>query len=137
MTDNEKLPKLNYCGCKSSNTSHCAKVAVYKVKLITKKNDSENGEIALSYRCEEHKNKGTNSKKVIELNPFDQTDVLRKINDFLRSLIGTTIQAKVHTAKELQVKYLKENGAVMCFQPITKKWKYVYYNQIILIPKTN
>lgn len=127
----EPLPKLHYCACKSGMTT-CANVAAYRIKLQSKKNDSPDAETAYSYRCEEHKTRGTTNKKVIESNPLDQSESLRTIFSFLRSLVGTTIQSKAHTAKELEVKYLKENAGVMCFQPITKKWKYVYYNQIIL-----
>ncbi len=127
----EQLPILHYCTCKSV-ASTCSNIATYRVKLQSKKNDSPDAEIFYSYRCEEHKHKGTTNKKVIESISLDQSDSLRKIFSFLRSLVGTTIQSKAHTAKELEVKYLKENGGVMCFQPITKKWKYVYYNQIIL-----
>jgi len=128
----EKLPNLIYCGCKNSNTGHCASVASYHVKLRTRKNDSDTAETVWSYRCEAHKQSGTNKKKIVECNNLDQSISLQIINNFLKSLIGKKIQATVHSAKALEVKYMKENGAVMCFQPITKKWKYVYYNQVII-----
>lgn len=128
----EQLPKLNYCGCKR-NTGRCANVAVFKVKLRSKKNDSITAQTDYAYRCELHRQKGTTNKKIVETEAFDQSYALQKINNFLKSLIGKTIQSTVHSAQGLQVKYLKENGAVMCFQSITKTWKYVYYNQVILL----
>jgi hypothetical protein len=128
----EKLPKIKYCGCKHSNNGHCQNIATYLVKLRTRGNESPNAETVSGFRCSEHQLSGTNGKKVIEVYSLDQSSALQKINEFLKSLIGTKIRATVHSAKELEVKYLKENGAVMCFQPITKKWKYVYYHQVIL-----
>lgn len=130
MNNLAKIQKLNYCQCKHSNNGHCSSVATYQVKLRSRKNDHVTATTEWSYRCEEHKNTGTNGRKIIEANPFDQSYALQKINEFLKSLIGRNIKSTYHSARWLEVKYLKNNGAVMCFQPITKKWKYVYYNQI-------
>ncbi len=124
------LPKLKYCCHSVGQTGSCANVAKYHVKLCPRKDKPEAVKISSSYRCEEHKASGTTGKKVFETTPFDQTNELLEINNYLKSLIGKTIKSKVHTANGLEVKYIKDNGAIMCFQPITKKWKYVYYNQI-------
>ena len=60
-----------------------------------------------------------------------QSYSLTKINEFLHSLIGKNIVSKMHTARQLKVKYIKPNtGGIMCFQEHSKKWKFVYYNQI-------
>ena len=121
--------KLKYCDTKNSNTSHCANIAKYKVVLISRKNDT-NGERRNELRCEEHKNTGTNKKKVIECVLHEQQETVNKINTFLKSLIGKNIKSRFHTARQLRVKYLKDNCAVMCYQEHSKKWKYVYYEQI-------
>ncbi len=127
------IPKLNYCNCNLSNTSTCSNLAKYKVKLHRRK---EVGDVHLqfdtAFRCEEHKLTGTTGKKVFESIPYEQEIALKQVNDYLKSLIGKMIKSKVHTAKQLEVKYLKDNGGIMCLQPITKKWKFVYYNQIII-----
>lgn len=127
----EGLPKLKYCKCKSGNGSF-SKIATHEVKLRSRKDDPESIPIKgeLSYRCQLHSLKGTTGKRVFESIPFDQTLELQEVNDYLKSLIGKKIESRVHTAKELEVKYLKDNGGVMCLQPITKKWKFVYHDQI-------
>ena len=124
----ETLPNIKYCCNKTSNSSHCSSPAKYKVLLVSRKNDSE--KTMESFRCEDHKNSGTNGKKVSVLTAYNQDENLTKVFTFLRSLIGKKITAKVHTAKELEVLYVKETCGVMCLHPITKKYKFVYYNQI-------
>ena len=63
--------------------------------------------------------------------PFDQSYILTKISQYLTTLIGKNIVSKMHTARQLRVKYIKPNtGGVMCFQEHSKKWKFVYYEQI-------
>ena len=134
MANLANVQPLKYCGCKSSNTSSCSNIATYQVTLRKRKEFDKNPmELQYDYRCEEHKNKGTTSKKIHEANEFDQGFSLQKINDFLKTLIGKNIHSKFHTARELRVKYLKENGGVMCFQEHSKKWKYVFYNQIDVV----
>jgi len=114
---------LKYCG------NNCANIAIYKVNLV-KRGISENSKITFGYRCENHKLKGSCDKKVLDYLPYNQSEKLNIINEFLKTLINKNIHSNFHTAKELKVKYLKENGGVMCFQEYSKKWKYVYYNQI-------
>jgi len=126
----EKLPKIHKCECNHGQLMKCANVAKYSVVLRTRSNEGENAQKVNSYRCENHKNKGTTNRKVIEQTPLNQDDNLKIVYSFLRSLVGKTISSSYHTAKELEVKYVKENCAVMCLQPITKKYKLVYYNQI-------
>lgn len=123
---------LIYCKHKSGNTGTCANVATRQVKLCSRKEELSDVHLKYenSYRCEDHKISGTVGRKVFESLEFDQSFSLQKVNNFLNSIIGKTIKSKMHTAKGLEVKYKKENGGVMCFQPITKKWKFVYYNQI-------
>lgn len=123
---------LVYCKHKSSNTSSCGNVATRRVKLCRRKCDAPaDGEAAVtSYRCEHHAAAGTGGYRIFESEAFDQSAALRKVNNFLDSLIGKTIQSTVHTAKGLVVKYKKPNGGVMCFQPVTEKWKFVYYHQV-------
>ncbi len=121
---------LKYCQTKHSNTGHCAGVAAYNVVLISRKNDT-NGEKRNELRCEEHKGAGTNKKKVIECTPHEQQELVKKINAFLKSIVGKNIHATAHTAPQLRVKYVKElHCAVMCFQEHSNQWKYVYYHQI-------
>ena len=121
-----------YCCHKIGNTGTCSKFATRQVKLCSRKEelDAVHLKVEWSYRCEEHKQSGTVGRKVFESNEFDQSYAIQKVNEFLNSIIGKVIKCKVHTAKGLEVRYRKDNGGVMCFQPITKKWKYVYYNQI-------
>jgi hypothetical protein len=127
----EGVPKLKYCDKRSGHSIGCAQVATFQIWLCGK---GDNHVIKVhkvgGYRCDAHKNSSTVGRKVCEAHPFDQSYQLQKVNEFLRSLIGKMIQSKWHTAKELEVKYLKENGGVMCLQPITKKWKFVYCHEI-------
>ncbi|MHC0442350.1 hypothetical protein [Flavobacterium sp. 3-210] len=115
---------LKYCG------NSCAHLAKYKITLEAKVLTPKSEKPKTAYRCEDHKNKGTNGKKITNQVPFDQSEKLLKVNEFLQSLVGRNIHSRFHTARHLRVKYLKENGGVMCFQEHSKKWKYVYYNQI-------
>jgi len=118
---------LKYCNCKRSNTGHyCGNIAAYTVILAPKKGTGKN---IKQYRCEEHKQRGTGSKKVIDHSPFDQTALLGKITDYLKTIIGKNIKSNMHTARHLEVKYIKDAG-VMCYQNYSLKWKYVYYHQI-------
>ncbi len=126
------IEKLYYCDKKTGNTCKCSNIATRQVKL---KNKAEKDRITAQqewqYRCEKHAATPTVNKVVVESNPFDQSYSLTKINRFLHSLIGKNIVSKVHTARQLIVKYVKPNsGGVMCFQEHSKKWKFVYYEQI-------
>ncbi len=123
---NSSLPSLKYCSCKMSNTGTCAKLATHKTKLKSENTGIE----SFVWRCDEHTQKSTANKKYVGYELFDQSEAHRKVNEYLTSLIGKRIKSKMHTARELEVKYLKDNGGVMCFQPHSKKWKYVYYHQI-------
>lgn len=128
------LPELRnttivYCKKKLSNTARCSNIATQQVTLGFLNKDGEY-RFEISHRCDTHKHTGTVNGKVTDIVSIDQSNNLKKINNFLDSIIGKTIRSKVHTAKQLIVKYRKSNGGIMCLQPITKKWKYVYYNQI-------
>lgn len=131
-----KIQKLYYCQHGNKN-SHCSNIATHQVRLRSKKDKSI---IVMKsewqYRCDNHKNTGTKTKRVYQIDDLDQSYTLKKINDFLISLIGKRIKSNAHTARELEVKYLKSNGGVMCYQSHSKKWKFVYYEQIqeILTP---
>lgn len=132
MSNLANIQKLHYCDCRSGYKTTCSNVATWQVRMCSKK--EKDLEIHLKqiweHRCDKHKTKSTASKIVYKADPFDQGYALQMINNFLKTIIGKRIHSKFHTARELEVKYLKPNGAVMCFQPITKKWKFVYYNQI-------
>ena len=130
MSNLANIQKLYYCDCGGKNST-CSEVATHQVKL-SKKDDSLliPTKVWWEYRCDEHINKGTKSKRVYETSELDQSYTLQKVNAFLKSLIGKSIKSSMHTAKGLEVKYLKSNGGVMCYQPISKKWKFVYYEQI-------
>lgn len=123
---------LKYCQKNIGNTGTCSCVATRQVKLCDKESVGRAVKIKerWEYRCEEHATTGTVNYVVYESNPLDQSWNLQKVNQWLRQFIGKEIKSKVHTAKGLIVKYLKDNGGVMCFQPVTKKYKFVYYNQI-------
>jgi hypothetical protein len=124
---------LRYCGKNSGNfKATCSNIATWQVKLCHKNEKGKDFHLKVKYdyRCDEHKHSSTSDYMVFDTSPFDQGYALQKINDFLKSIIGKKIHSKFHTARELEVRYLKSNGGIMCFQPITKKWKYVYYNQI-------
>lgn len=125
----KNMTKLHYCNKKCSNTATCANIATRQVKLV----DSSE-KVECQYRCEKHATTPTVNKKVLEVNLFDQNHLLMEINKVLNTLIGKNIKSKMHTARELRVKYVKPNtGGVMCFQEHSKKWKFVYYNQIVSI----
>jgi hypothetical protein len=126
------IQKLHYCDKKSGNTCNCPNIATRQVKLKNKAfKDNPSATQEWQYRCEEHATTPTVNKVVVETNPFDQSYSLTKINEFLYSLIGKSIKSKIHTSKQLLVKYVKPNtGGVMCFQEKTKKFKFVYYEQI-------
>ena len=127
------IQKLYYCDKKSGNRCKCASIATRQIKM--KKKGEEHKLTAtqeLGHRCEEHATTPTVNKVVFESNPFDQGYSLTKISQFLHSLIEKNIVSKIHTARQLRVKYVKPNtGGVMCFQEHSKKWKFVYYDQII------
>jgi hypothetical protein len=133
MANIGNLKQLKYCECKSSNTGHCSNVATVQVILESKKDSSKDKK---EYRCNDHKQKGTAGYFVINSTVFSQRQELNDISDFLRSLIGKNIHSKVHTARHLEVKYIKGHGGVMCYQNFSRQWKYVYYNQIDFIHET-
>lgn len=132
MPNIANIQKLHYCDKKSGNTCKCANIATRQVKLKNKaQKDSPTAQQEWQYRCEEHATTPTVNKVVVESNPFDQSYSLTMINRFLHSLIEKNIKSKMHTARQLRVKYIKPNtGGVMCFQEHSKKWKFVYYEQI-------
>ena len=127
-----KIQKLNYCDKKSGNTCKCANIATRQVKLKNKADkDNLTATQEWQYRCEEHSTTPTVNKVVVDSSPLDQSYSLTKINKFLHSLIEKNIKSKMHTAIQFKVKYVKPNtGGVMCFQEHSKKWKFVYYDQI-------
>ncbi len=120
--------KLQYCQIKHG-TGQCSNLATHICCLIRKDGKQENN-VQEGYRCEEHKNNGTKSLKVKNILNFDQTIELKRVNEFLKSLIGKNIKSNFHSARYLEARYLKPNGAIMCYQNHSRKWKYVYYNQI-------
>jgi hypothetical protein len=132
MSNIANIQKLKYCDKKSGSSCKCANIATRQVKLKNKfENDSLNSHQEWQYRCEQHANTPTAGKVVFESKPLDQGYSLTKINRFLTSIIGKNIKSIAHTARELRVKYVKPNtGGVMCFQEHSKKWKFVYYQQI-------
>lgn len=130
MNNIANIQKLYYCQHGNKN-SHCSNVATHQIKLRSKKDTNKIPTKARwETRCDEHKNTGTKRWSVYEINELDQDFELQRTNEFLKSLIGKRIKSSVHTARELEVKYLKSNGAVMCYQNHSKKWKFVYYEQI-------
>ena len=132
MNNFGNIQKLHYCDKKSGNTSKCAEIATRQITMKRKDEvDVLTAKQEHGYRCEDHALTGTVNKKVVESLPFDQSFALTKIVKYLQSLIGENIVSKMHTAKQLRVKYVKPNtGGVMCFQEHSKKWKFVYYEQI-------
>lgn len=132
MSNIANIQKLYYCDKKIGNRCKCSNIATLQIKMKKKGEESilsanqEHG-----YRCEKHANTGTVNKSVVESIPFDQSFALTKISQFLHSLIGKNISSNYHTAKQLRVKFVKPNtGGIMCFQEYSKKWKFVYYEQI-------
>ena len=132
MPNIANIQKLHYCDKNIGNICKCGNIATRQVKLKNKaQKDSPTARQEWQYRCEEHITTRTANKVVVESKPFDQSYSLTMINKFLHSLIGKNIVSKVHTARHLRVKYVKPNtGGVMCFQEHSKKWKFVYYEQI-------
>lgn len=132
MSNIANIQKLHYCDKKSGNTCKCANIATRQVKLKNKaQKDNPTAQQEWQYRCEKHATTPTVNKVVVESNPFDQSYSLTMISKFLHSLIGKNIVSKMHTARQLRVKYVKPNtGGVMCFQEHSNKWKFVYYEQI-------
>ncbi len=125
------IQPLRYCQKRLGNTGTCSHVATYITDLCPKgEKESPIARQEQNYRCEEHKDSTTVSKEVYRVKEFDQSFTLHKINQFLKSIVGKNIKSSAHTARELEVKYLKDNGAVMCYQNHSKQWKYVYYHQI-------
>lgn len=126
-------PQIQIVRCckKMSNTGKCPFPAKHKVKMIGKKTQHITGPY---FRCDTHKETGTMKKFVAAFFPLDQKETIDQANEFMKTLVGKEIRATVHTAKQLIVKYVKpEICAVMCLQPITKKYKLVYFQQIILL----
>lgn len=70
--------------------------------------------------------------KIESIEEVDQSKNVEEINTYLRTLIGKNIRSTRDRAKALVPQYLGKNCAIMCLQPITRAYKYVYYNQIIL-----
>jgi len=131
MTNLANIQKLHYCDKKIGNSCKCANIATRQITMKSKEDQSLSATQTHGYRCEEHAITGTVNKIVTESLPFDQSFALTKISQFLHSLIGKNISSKFHTAKQLRVKFVKPNtGGVMCFQEFSKKWKFVYYEQI-------
>jgi len=132
MANIANIQKLYYCDKKSGNTCKCSNIATRQVKLRRKsEKDKLTASQELQHRCEEHANTSTVNKVVVESTPLDQSYSITMINRFLNTLIGKNIVSKMHTARQLRVKYVKpEKGGVMCFQEHSNKWKFVYYEQI-------
>lgn len=124
---------LIYCAKELSQTGSCSCLAKYKVVLQTKLNPT-NGEQRIEHRCETHKQTATAKKKVIEISPIDQTENLKEVNIFLKTFIGKIVPNKRHGCNPIG-RYLKDNGGIMCQNPVTLAWKYIYYNQIIKLRK--
>jgi hypothetical protein len=126
------IQKLHYCDKKSSNTCTCSNLATRKIKLKNKsEKDNPLANEKWYYRCEEHALTPTSNKVVVDNVLFDQSQALMQTNQFLNTLIEKNIKSRVHTTKQLLVKYVKPNtGGVMCFQERSRKWKFVYYEQI-------
>lgn len=125
------MEQLKYCQRKYGEHYTCSNLAVYIVKLVWRNRKcTDKIKDTVQYRCEKCKNHGTVGKKVVEQKPFDQSKELETVNIYLRSLVGRRINSSRHGASRLEVKYLKPNGGVMCFDDYSKKWQFVYYHQI-------
>lgn len=128
-----KLPTLIYCRKKIGNHATCGKIATHCVTMQNKKENVISKRQINVHRCDAHIKSSTSTKQVVSTMPIDQSKELYSINKFLYTIIGKRISSTFHTAKYLTVKYVKENGGVMCFQEVTKKWKFVYFRQISII----
>lgn len=72
---------------------------------------------------------------VISQEPFNQSESLGNVNRFLNDLVGKDVFSKWHRNTHSFIgKYLKENGGIMCQNEHTKKWKFVYYHEIVSQP---
>lgn len=126
------IQKLYYCD-KLSNNCSCGNIATRQIKMVNKrwKNNPDSCPTKImGYRCEEHSFKPTVNYFVGESNELDQEYAFTKINQFLKSLINKKIISTHHGKRPLIVKYLGKNCGIMCLNEFTKKWKFVYYNQI-------
>lgn len=122
--------KLKYCDKKSGNSSHCSKLATFQCKKQSK--DNPNGDIKFCFRCEEHKNSSTANQKIIDSIPFEQEEKLKKVFLYLNSLIGKEVFSSWHRNNYGFIgKYLKPNGGIMCQNDKTKKYKFIYYHEIL------
>lgn len=140
MENLANIQRLKYCGKLTGMSSSCPNVATKQVKLCNKKDLQKFIKLKyeMDYRCDEHEKTGTVSKSVYEIRDLDQCFELQIINNFLKTILGKKIISSYHRNSkgkhtELTVKYLKENGAVMCFDERRKSWEYVYYHQIKMI----
>lgn len=135
MSNLAGVQKLNYCDKKTGNNCKCSNIATFSVILKNRDNkDSLTAQQEWSYRCGKHSKTSTANKVVVESNPLDQSFSITIINRFLRSIINKSIKSKKHTAKSLIVKYVKNDKCgVMCFNEQSKKWLFVYYEQITSI----
>ena len=124
------LPNIAYCKYMIGDIG-CGRLAQYRVQLY--KRPGVPSIIKTSQRCEQHKLKGGKKWKVFDSQPLIQSDAIKTVMGFLRSIVGREIVSSFHTARSLEVKYVKENCGVMCWQPISKKWKFVYCNQIVSV----
>lgn len=122
--------KLKYCDKKSVNSSHCSNLAAYQCKRQSK--DNSNGEIKFCFRCNDHKNSSTANQKIIDSAPFEQEEKIKKVFLYLNSLIGKEVFSYWHRNNYgLIGKYLKPNGGIMTQNEKTKKYKFIYYHEIL------
>ena len=114
--------KLKYCGC------HCGQVATMQITLVNKKDENKK---RYDYRCDKHSRKGTKTYRVVNIDEFDQSWKLQKINEWLETLVGKKIMSSFHNVKTpFEVKYQKkEIGGLMCLSKYNH-WKLVYAEQI-------
>lgn len=120
--------KLRYCDKKMSNICKCSKIATLQVVMVNSKNPE--GKKTYGYRCEEHAKDSTKNWEISRSYPLDQAHGLAEVNKYLRMFLGEYIIPKRYKQK-LLVKYIKPGtGGVMCYNESTKKYKFIYYDQI-------
>lgn len=130
LNPNEPIAPI-YCSKITGDSSKCACFATHIVEL-GHKSGNENYPTTKKYRCDKHKSSSTAGKKVLSCTPVDQSEAVKSLSAYLSSLVGKVIKSSFHRMdKSLVVQYPKGNGAVMCLNPHTRKYKLVYFRQII------
>jgi hypothetical protein len=120
-----------YCSKVTGNKAKCACFATHVIQLANKK---DHNSCVKKYRCDKHRDSSTVHKTVLSSIKIDQSELINNLKSYLNTLVGKKIKSSHHRAeKMLVVQYSVNNGAVMCLNPYTRKWKLVYYSQIELL----